>query len=576
MNSSPPTLDSIARRGAAAVLAAFHEYTGAFAAITRRAKARFEERDWHGMQHDAVDRLSLYGSSVAAFLAELPAHLGASAHQPEVWAAMKSTYTGLIADRADAELAATFFNSVSRRACGTVGVDPAVEFLAPPAGDTDAAGAVFVAYPATGLLPAVIEAMLTACRFAVPFDDLPRDAAQAADAVARERRATGRTRPIDAVEVLPTVFYRNQGAYLIGRLRDADGVQPLALALHHPAAGVVVDAVLLTADEVSVVFSFTHSYFHVDTDRPAALIAFLQSIMPLKRTAELYIAIGHNRHGKTELYRELRRHIDDPGAKFEVAAGDRGMVMIVFTLPSYDVVFKIIRDRFAFPKTTSRREVMEKYQLVFRHDRAGRLIDVQEFEHLRFPRDRFADDLLTELQADAADSVTVDGDTVTIRHLYAERRIRPLNLYLLEAGAPECSNAILDYGQAVKDLAATNIFPGDMLLKNFGVTRHGRVVFYDYDELCLVTDCHFRDLPAGRDEDEYAAEPWFYVGPTDIFPEEFIRFLGLREELRATFLRAHGDLLTADYWRRVQERHRAGDLIEITPYPEYRRMGRPQ
>src|SRR6185503_2509662 len=112
--------------------------------------------------------------------------------------------------------------------------------------------------------------------------------------------------------------------------------------------------------------------------------------------------------------------------------------------------------------------------------------------------------------------------------LYTERRMTPLNLYLREVDSRHAQDAIVDYGEAIKDLARTNIFPGDMLLKNFGVTRHRRVIFYDYDELCLLTTCHFRDLPAARDDlEETGAEPWYYVGPHDIFPEEFLTFLGL-------------------------------------------------
>jgi isocitrate dehydrogenase kinase/phosphatase len=373
--------------------------------------------------------------------------------------------------------------------------------------------------------------------------------------------------------MVQSVFYRSKGAYLLGRIRSGDHAMPLTLALLHGDRGLFVDAALLTADEVSIIFSFTRSYFHVEVDRPHDLIVFLKSIMPRKPIAELYIAIGYNKHGKTELFRDLMRHIKHSTDKFEIARGERGMVMIVFTLPSFDVVFKVIRDTFAYPKTTTRRQVIERYQLVFEHDRAGRLADVQEFEHLAFPRDRFSDELLAELASGAADTVTIGERIVDIKHLYTERRMTPLNLYLREVDGATARDAIVDYGQAVKDLAATNIFPGDMLLKNFGVTRHQRVVFYDYDELCLVTDCHFRELPKPRDEDdEFGAEPWFYVGTNDIFPEEFLTFMGLGGELRRAFLEAHGDLLTPQYWWQIQDRHRAGELIDILPYPCSRRL----
>jgi len=566
--------DPIARRAAAAILLAFDSYERRFSDITRRATTRFEQRDWHGMQHDAVERLELYGQVISAIVADLAALLGPAHGDKIVWAAMKSAYSEILRACPDIELAETFFNSVTRRIFDTVGIDPNIEFLfsdydlePPPAGP------VFMAY-AVGSSPVdVVKRILRVCEFAAPFADLDRDAARVVRAIELERNALGLTRPIDTIDVLHSVFFRNKGAYLVGRIRSGSHLMPLTLALHNEPEGIIVDAALLTADEVSVIFSFTRASFHVDVRRPRDLVAFLKSIMPRKPVAELYIAIGFNKHGKTELFRDLMRHIGRSDDAFQIAQGDRGMVMIVFTLPSFDVVFKIIRDRFDYPKTTSRRDVIDKYRLVFKHDRAGRLADVQEFEHLTFARERFSPELLDELAKAAAETVTIDDRIVHIKHLFTERRMTPLNIYLQDAPDHVATDAILDYGQAVKDLAATNIFPGDMLLKNFGVTRHRRVVFYDYDELCLVTDCQFRELPPpADDQDELRGEPWFYVGPHDIFPEEFIRFLGLQGPPREAFLQTHADLLTADYWRRMQERLRAGEIIDIIPYRAARRL----
>jgi len=319
---------------------------------------------------------------------------------------------------------------------------------------------------------------------------------------------------------------------------------------------------------VSIIFSFAHSYFHIEVERPYDLVHFLKSIIPLKRIAELYISIGYNKHGKTELYRDLMRHMASSMDKFEIARGEKGMVMAFFTLPSYDVVFKVIKDRVTPPKATSRAEVMERYDLVFKHDRVGRLVDAQQFDYLRFERERFTEGLLNELLEYAPSVVSLEDGCVVLKHLYTERRLTPLNLYIKEVPETAAANAVIDYGQAIKDLAAANVFPGDVLLKNFGVTRHGRVVFYDYDELCLVTDCVFRTIPQARDfDDEFAAEPWFYVGPMDIFPEEFRTFLGLTEPLRSIFIESHGDLFGIDFWRRLQARHTAGEVVETYPYP---------
>jgi isocitrate dehydrogenase kinase/phosphatase len=411
-----------------------------------------------------------------------------------VWASIKAVYSGLIAERNDWEIAETFFNSITRRIFATVGVDHQIEFVdtdfeTPP---TQAHQEVYRTYERGPSTAALIKAILADHHFDEVYEDLPRDAQLAAARIDDHFQALGAQWPLLRAEMITSVFYRNKGAYLVGRIRSDAQVIPLVLALLNTPQGVIIDAVLLREREVSILFSFTRSYFHVDVERLYDLVRFLRSIMPRKRIAELYTAIGHHKHGKTELYRDLLHHLAACDDHFEVARGQRGMVMAVFTLPSYDVVFKVIKDHFDAPKDTTRQAVMEKYHLVFKHDRAGRLVDAQEFEHLQFDRWRFSDALLDHLRRVAAQTVIVEAGHVVIKHAYVERRVTPLNLYVREADEDAARAAVLDYGYVLKDLAATNIFPGDMLLKNFGVTRQGRVVFYDYDELCLLTDCTFR------------------------------------------------------------------------------------
>jgi isocitrate dehydrogenase kinase/phosphatase len=337
----------------------------------------------------------------------------------------------------------------------------------------------------------------------------------------------------------------------------------------------VVDAVLMTSDEASVVFGFSWTYFRVDAPRPRALVEFLQSIMPIKQAHELYTSIGYNKHGKTELYRGLLSHLEGSDARFAFVEGDEGMVMAAFTLPSFNVVFKIIKDSFGAPKNTTRRAVMAKYQFVFVRDRVGRLADAQEFEHLEFPRRCFPDDLLDYLLRVAGSTVRVEGERVIVRHLYTERKVIPLNLYLKEADAAAARDAVIDYGNAIKDLAAADIFTGDMLAKNFGVTRHGRVICYDYDELCLLSECRFRRMPQPTsEEEELAAEPWFFVGEQDVFPEEFNAFLVPSGEVRNTFLQAHADLLGIEFWQGVQRRLAQGEIVDVFPYRREARLQR--
>lgn len=563
-----------AARGAEIIEEAFLAYIKEFQRFTLQARLRFEARDWRGALQDSADRLDVYNSLVARTIQHIHDLLDEQTRNRATWRAMKAAYLDRVNDRTDSELAETFFNSITRRIFTTVGVDSDVEFVAAGAEPLDphlAGGDVAEDFPcAHGVLPAVAR-LLRRHEFSVGYQDLAGDAALVADAIAEHCRGT----EVHAIQAVRAVFFRNKGAYLVGRIRTSGGDRPLAIALLNRSGRVMADAVLLTEDEVSILFSFTRSYFFVDAPRPAALVAFLRSIMPRKPVSELYTSLGHNKHGKTLFYRDLLQHLATTDERFDIAPGARGMVMLVFTMPSYDAVFKIIRDRFPHPKTTTRPEVMGKYQLVFKRDRAGRLVDAQEFEHLRFDRRRFSDALVAELQAEAADTVSVTDDSVVIRHLYTERKMTPLDLYLKQVSDETARAAILDYGEAVRDLAATNIFPGDLLLKNFGVTRHGRLVFYDYDELCLLSDCQFRLLPrALHDEDELSAEPWYYVGPQDVFPEEFLPFLGLRPDLREAFVSTHAELLTPAFWWRMQDVHRAGSVADILPYPSARRLRR--
>lgn len=561
------------RKGAILVKWGFEKYRSGFRRITRRSARHFEAADWHGVQQDMVERLALYTSVVRRVVASLGEVFGEDRRTPGLWSAMKREYSWLMSGHGDLELAETFFNSVTRKVFATVGVDPKREFVhlgsdmgLPPA------GAVPVrTYPGALSTGTVVGEVLDDYACAVPWEDPARDAARVAEEVDRAVAAAWGAPGFDFVELLEPVFYRGKGAYVVGRVVRAERSLPLVLALANPGGRVAVDAVLLDEDEVSIVFSFTRSYFHVDVEAPAGIVRFLKSILPRKPVAELYVSLGYNKHGKTELYRDLLRHLERSGDRFERARGERGMVMAVFTMPGYDVVFKVIRDRFGPAKSVTREQVRERYQFVFEHDRAGRLVDVQEYELLEFAKERFEPSLLEELLGECSENVTLRDGDVVIRHLYTERRVAPLNLFLREAPEAKAREAVLDFGRALRDLAATNVFPGDLLVKNFGVTRHGRVVFYDYDELCAVTDCDFRELPE-QDGDGGGDGPSFYVGPRDVFPEEFLTFMGFPAPLRRLFAESHGDLLAPRFWNEMKRRHFAGEVLDLHPYPPERRL----
>ena len=588
-SAQPPLTDSrLAAISAQAVQEAFVDYEQRFHEITRRARDRFLSRDWAGSFDDAAARLRLYTEVLNGLTERIKTLLDARLCDRTIWTAIKAVYSSLIVNSPGWEIGESFFNSLTRRVFATEGVDQAIEFVDtdfdPP---LDSGTDLCRTYSGGSLTRLIIEGLTEASaeRFGEQhWHELSNTAATAAarlEAAFAEIAGTATTLPGEwQLELIDSAFYRGRGAYFVGRLRrvgEEDCELPLALCLRYPTdQGITLDAVLHGDGDLAVLFSYTRAYFRVNVNRPHQLVHYLHQLMPHKRRVDLYNAIGFNRHGKTEFYRDFVEHLGSSTDKFVIAQGVPGMVMVVFTLPSYDVVFKLIKDRFDFPKDTTRADVMRRYRLVFEHDRAGRLVEAHEFEHLRIARDRFDEALLQNLLADAEDTVRIDGNAVAIAHAYVERRIRPLNIFFNEADETASAAKARDYGQAIKDMAASNIFPGDLLTKNFGVTRNGRVVFYDYDELCFVTDCNFRDLPVSTSyEEEISAEPWFSVRENDVFPEEFPRFLALPEAARSELLNEHADLFRAQFWRDVQNKLRAGEIPEIFPYDRERRLPEP-
>ena len=581
-NAGHDSQDQPAQQAAALLWKGYHRYAAAFERITRRAAERFEQREWAGMHEDTVARLDLYPAVVADTYQAVSACLGLDAQNPEVWRNIKHCFHQQAVCRHDAELACTFYNSISRRIMQTVGVAPELEFIAPrPATEAPPDhGPLTFATDVETVTAATVESLLDRFAFHTPFYARHTDARLCAERIVHRLRARIKSDTIGPlrIEMLASPFYREMGAYLIGRIcLQGDRQIPLVFALGNTERGLHIDALLLRMDEIRILFSFSHTYFHVQTACPGELVRFLKKLMPSKRIAELYIGLGYNKHGKTELYSELLEHQQVCSLdRFEFSIGQRGMVMIAFNMPQDTIVYKLIRDRFAAPKHATAQQVMEKYDYVFRHDRAGRLVDVQTFENLEIEDCCFAPDLLAEIKMQARHTATVEESRVILHHVYVERRLIPLDIYLKQSDPQSAKAAVIDYGRAIKDLATINVFPGDMLLKNFGVTSLGRVIFYDYDELCPLTDCNFRWLPQARHyDDEMAPEPWFMVADNDVFPEEFSSFLALSPDLRQIFLKHHSDLLTPEFWKTMQAQIRSGVLAPIFPYGNAQRLRPP-
>ncbi|RYD16069.1 MAG: bifunctional isocitrate dehydrogenase kinase/phosphatase [Lysobacteraceae bacterium] len=559
-------------RAAARVLDAFLDYNGRYSDITRRARRHFERRDWRAAQADATARIDLYDACIAETLTRLELLLDDRVRSRSLWAAMRDAYARLVEPHADRELFRTFFNTLSRRFFRTRGVDEAIEFV-----DLHAVAAVDDA-------SAVVECHnlrdpVDACRRlleAQPFAIGYQDPAHSAALIARElaERALEEGAAWQSMQVLRTVFYREQRAYLVGRLVGVDACTPLVVAFVSTPAGVRADAVLTNLHQVSQLFGYARSAFQADLAVVSAAVAFLHALLPHRPRGELYTVLGRIKQGKTERCRELFAHLARaPDDRVMRAEGARGMVMLVVTPRSHAVVIKLIRDRFAWPKEGGRAEVERRYRLVARHDRVGRLIDAQEFRYLRLPRAAFEPEVLAEIESECASSIEADAHGLVFRHCYVERRLRPLDLYLREVDAAAGLRAVLDYAQAIEDLARVNIFPGDLLLKNFGVSRIGRVVFYDYDELCLVEECRFRHLPdAPEGEESRPVEDWLSVRPNDVFPAQFPQFLGLAPNLREALVQRYAHLFDPDWWNGLRERFLAGETLDVPPYPAAARL----
>lgn len=562
-------------RFARVILNGFYAYFAEFENITLAARTRFEQAEWSSMQDMSSRRIDIYKKTVMETLQDARHIAGDHIEELSFWSDTRAIYAKLVKGMTNFEIAETFYNSIFNSHFGHRSIRNEYAFVFSPQGDVPPVdmGRVVRHYPVENGMSEAYTQLLEDFAFNVPYEDLERDVTSITDAItAHMATRFDVTRPNLELQVLEHHFFRNKASYIVGRLYTDGDQMPFVLPLLHNDSAtnpaIYVDAFLFGPDQVSLLFSFTRSYFMVDASIPSQYVLFLQQLMPKKEISEIYSSIGHFRHGKTYFYRTSTRHIRSTDDQFIVAPGIKGMVMAVFTLPSYEYVFKIIKDRFTPPKEVTHQIVKDKYHLVKRWDRAGRMADTQEFNNLVFDASRFSDELMEELHATCPSQLRVNGRALIIKHCYVERRMNPLNLYLQEASDDEVNEVMNDYGNAIKQLAAANIFPGDMLLKNFGVTRHGRVVFYDYDEIEPLLDCNFRRIPPPRDEmDEMSGQPWYSVGPKDIFPEEFRLFFSGNARARAAFDAQHADLYDADFWVGQQDQLRNGVLKDFYPYP---------
>ena len=578
----PPRLDSsVAYDIAKAMMDGFNRHYGLFRTESARAKHRFETADWHGQQRAQRERIEFYDLRVEEGAERLQREFQASDLPKDVWQQVKLHYIGLLTDHQQPELAETFFNSVTTKILHRsyfhndfIFVRPAIstEYIE---NDEPASLPTYRAYyPTHQTMRETFLRIIDNFQLRREFEDLGRDVDSVLVAV-NEELGDYRMRANFQVQVLSSLFYRNKGAYLVGKIINGFNETPFVLPILHGDAGtLIIDTVLFGEDELLLLFSFARAYFMVTMEVPSAYVQFLRSMMPRKPRSELYNALGLAKQGKNAFYRDFLYHLRHSSDRLRIAPGIKGMVMLVFDLPSFPYVFKVIKDYYPAQKETTRELIKSKYLLVKQHDRVGRMADTLEYSTVAFPRARFEDELVAELKEFCGSLLEEEGDSLLIRHLYIERRMIPLNIYLQEASLSQIESAVIEYGNAIKDLVRANIFPGDMLWKNFGVTRHGKVVFYDYDEIEYLTDCIFRKVPAPHnEEEEMSGEVWYRVGPKDVFPETFGPFLLGNPGVRNVFMKHHADLLEASFWQGHKERILAGYVHDVFPYEANKRFG---
>ncbi len=573
---------------ARALLEGFNRHYHLFSETNRAAKQRFELADWHGQQKAARDRIEFYDQRVQETRQWLQTEYAADSLPIETWQQVKLLYIGLLIEHRQPELAETFFNSVTTKILHRsyfhndfIFVRPTISTSYIEVDEAMGSPTYRVYYPTLDTWHGTWKQVVIDFQLALPFEDLERDTR---DVVAELERGMGtlKLRTSFQIQVLSNLFFRNKAAYVVAKVINGDQQTPIALPLLHNAKGeLIIDTVLYSEDDMELLFSYARAYFLVDMPVPSAYVSFLRTLMPRKPRAEIYSAVGLQKQGKNIFYRDLLHHLRYSSDRFRIAPGIKGMVMLVFDLPSFPYVFKLIKDHFPSTKKITREQIKGKYLLVKRHDRVGRMADTLEYSKVALPLARFEPELVAEMQQHCASLFEITGEAgheeVIIDHAYIERRMMPMNIFLKTASedgdVAAIERATLEYGNAIKDLVAANIFPGDMLWKNFGITRQGKVVFYDYDEIEYITDCNFRKVPPPDENAPMRPNGvWFDVGAKDVFPQTFGPFLLGNATVRKAFLQHHPELLDPAYWASHKQRILDGEMPDVFPYEKQRRF----
>ena len=570
----------VASKLARSVFAGFEAMFSQFLNITLGAQSRFEQRQYHSVQSAMRERLQVYEREVKNVSEAVRVIAYAELTCPQTWQLAKNIYGDMVQNHENKPIAHTFFNSTF----GAIWDDKKIrtvhlfvlkaKYRSEPRSYESLVSRVSLH---NGFNNAV-KTLITNQVFRVPFSHLERDVATLQSTLMQGAKQQCKqvyeliNLNDGYIEYANSLFFRNKACYLIGRCIAKNGDNmPFAIAILNTDEGLKLDAVMMGADQLSLLFGFARTYFMVDTDKPARYVDYLSVLMPHKQRFELFNAIGFIKHAKTEFYRHKVDTTKNSPANFKyvTAPGTPGMVMLVFTIEGLDYVYKVIKDKFSAPKTATKAQVKEKYNFVKQADRVGRLVDTHEFRYLAFDLSRFSDELLEQMKSQIGSSMVISGKALILKHVYVERKMTPLNLYITQCDNKTLERVMHDYGKAIKELAGANIFPGDMLMKNFGVTRWGRVVFYDFDEICPLTDCNFREVPQTQNAlEELSSNSYFDIAENDIFPSQFKVFFSANEIAFNYFNNEHSNLFLATFWQGCQQQVHNGYLPDVYPYKQ--------
>ena len=570
------------RSGLAArwILAEFDAYYVESRSIPNLAKSAFEQRDPAMSLDLSLRRLSVYSVSAHALARRLRAALPEVAEDETFWARLEARYLALIEGRYESDLAFAYIHSARRMVYE--GMWKPVEYMflhhREPASERSAAVRIDFSIARGADLAVLVDRVLAVPRFERRWRDRAGDVRRVAERL-QSIFSGGARRPVE-IQMTDAGFYRNRGAYIVGRIVfDDSSASPLILALLNHDVGIYVQAVLAGEADAHNLFSSTLANFHVTNSHYHELAAFLHTVMPTRRLGLHYSTIGFNHVGKVAVMHELREELATHREVFITAVGFRGSVAIGFAAPSSDYNLKVIRDvptdQYKWGEFPGIGAVLDKYRRVHEIDRTGSMLDNIIYYNLELDSAWFEADLLAELLRDAGESVSLRDDAVILKHLIVQRRVRPLPVFLQDATPEEAREVIVNLGHCIKNNAAANVFNKDLDARNYGVSRFQKVYLFDYDALEPLTRVKVRSN-AGRFDGEDDVPDWFYEDGVIFLPEEIESGFRIHDRgMRRLFRDVHGDLLTTGYWERLQHDLDRGQVPSIRLYPEQRKLDHP-